>query len=184
MLVPVKIKGIEVDAAMQPVLVLTDVAETRFLPIWIGPFEAFAIGVALKAERPERPLAYDLFLAILSSFEASVRQVVVEHLKNGVFYASLHVEQNGRNFVFDARPSDAVAMAVRTGAPIYVHRRVWETALTGDQLYGTKAGEPSDAAATDAPKEGGKAGLRAPEKDAKQGKIIDLTSLRRNKDLS
>jgi len=183
MLVPVKIKGIEVDAAMQPVLILTDTAETRFLPIWIGPFEAFAIGVALKAERPERPLAYDLFQAILSSVQASVRQVVVEQLKDGIFYASLHVEQNGRNFVFDARPSDAVAMAVRTEAPIYVHRRVWETALPRDQLYGTKAEGPANA---DTKLPEGEGGAKPPpaEKDEKRGKIIDLTALRRNKDLS
>jgi len=198
MLVPIKVKGIEVDASMQPVLVLTDEAETRFLPIWVGPFEAFAIGIALKTERPERPLAYDLFLGILSSFEANIRQVVIEQLKNGIFFASLHIERGKQSFVFDARPSDAVAMAVRTGAPIYAHRRVWETTLTPEQLYGaetenveadeTPAKVSKDTPETARPEDKSESILGAKQpsslKETKRGKIIDLTFLWQNKDLS
>jgi hypothetical protein len=100
--------------------VLKEEDEERYLPIWIGPFEADAITIGLQNVEMTRPLTHDLLKAVINQMDASVSHIQVNDLKNDTFYAEIVVEQNGRKLEIDSRPSDAIALAVRVGVPIYV----------------------------------------------------------------
>lgn len=112
----------------QRVVILKDKAYDRYLPIWIGPSEADAIAVKLQDVSVPRPLTHDLLCSVISALGASVIQIVVCDLKNDTFYARIHLQVNGKSLEIDARPSDAMALAVRVSAPIYVDESVMEKA--------------------------------------------------------
>lgn len=127
-LIEVKVKGIVVDPkANNPVVVLVDLEGQRALPIWIGVFEAEAISRGLEEVVTLRPMTHDLMRQILDTFKASVKQVVISDLKGNTFYASLYITIDGEELVIDSRPSDAIALAVRVKAPIYIAPAVVES---------------------------------------------------------
>jgi uncharacterized protein len=101
----------------------------RRLPIMIGPFEAHAISMPLEGSRPERPMTHDLLKSILDRFEATLDRVVIDDLWSTIYYAKLYLRRADDEFEIDARPSDAIAMAVRFDAPIYVADSILETGL-------------------------------------------------------
>lgn len=110
-------------------LLLAEENGQRKLPIVIGGFEAQSIAIALeKAVTPPRPLTHDLFKNVLGIFQVTVKEVVIHKIKDGVFFASIIAEREGREEVIDARPSDAVALAVRYQCPIYTTEDVLEKA--------------------------------------------------------
>ncbi len=131
---PVDLREMVVDSvrvhtlSSQHVVILKELRRERYLPIWIGPWEANAIAMRLQDLTPERPLTHDLFATTLSEIGVQVRQVIVSDLSDDTFRARLHLEENGRSFDVDARPSDAIALAVRTGAPIYATDAVLDRA--------------------------------------------------------
>lgn len=100
----------------------------RRLPIVIGGFEAQAIAVAVENMTPNRPLTHDLFKNTLSSFHIAIKEVIINELLDGIFYAQLICEQNGDVYVIDSRTSDAIAMAVRYECPIYTYESIMESA--------------------------------------------------------
>lgn len=100
----------------------------RYLPIWIGPGEAAAIAMALRGERFERPLTHDLVVTIIDGLEAKVSRVVVHDLRQNTFFAKIFLERGQQVIGIDARPSDSIAIAVRTGAPIFVGEAVLQQA--------------------------------------------------------
>ncbi len=102
------------------VVVLKDVVSSRYVPIWIGPFEAEAIAFELQGKRAPRPMTHDLLQDIVSSLGAVVSHVLVTELRNDTFYARIFLEDDGRRVEVDSRPSDAIALAVRSEAAIYV----------------------------------------------------------------
>jgi bifunctional DNase/RNase len=110
------------------VVVLKAEEEERYLPIWIGPFEADAITIGLQKVEMTRPLTHDLLKAVIDHMNASVSHIWVNDLKNDTFYAEIVVEQNGRTLEIDSRPSDAIALAVRLDVPIYVAQEVMDRA--------------------------------------------------------
>ena len=110
------------------VVVLKEEDEERYLPIWIGPFEADAITIGLQNVQMTRPLTHDLLRAIIDQMDASLTHIPVNGLKDDTFYAEIVVEQNGRTLEIDSRPSDAIALAVRVNVPIYVAKDVMEKA--------------------------------------------------------
>lgn len=110
------------------VVILKDVNEERYLPIWIGPFEADAITIQLQGIEVARPQTHDLLKSILEVVGAQVHHIVVNDLRNDTFYARIIVDSNGRRLEVDSRPSDAIALAVRVGAPIFVAESVMEKA--------------------------------------------------------
>ena len=110
------------------VVVLKEEGEERYLPIWIGPFEADAITIGLQNVQMTRPLTHDLLRAIIDQMDASITHIQVNDLRNDTFYAEIVVEQNGRTLEVDSRPSDAIALAVRVNVPIYVAKDVMEKA--------------------------------------------------------
>src|SRR3977135_2599275 len=99
-----------------------------YLPIWIGSFEAQAIATKISGNALGRPLTHDLMATAFGDLGISVKRIVVTRLADQVFYARLYVKQNGRDLDFDARPSDAIALAVRVECPIFVASEVMETA--------------------------------------------------------
>jgi len=110
-------------------LLLAEENGQRKLPIVIGGFEAQSIAIALeKAVTPPRPLTHDLFKNVLGIFQVTVKEVVIHKIKDGVFFASLIAERDGKEEVIDARPSDAVALAVRYQCPIFTTEDVLEKA--------------------------------------------------------
>ena len=108
------------------VVVLKEKDATRYLPIWIGAAEADAIAVRLQGVAVARPMTHDLVTNLLAEIGSRVVRVVVNELTNDTFYARIHLELNGRALEIDSRPSDAIALAVRSEAPIYVEDAVLE----------------------------------------------------------
>jgi bifunctional DNase/RNase len=112
----------------QRIVVLREIGVERYLPIWIGPYEAEAITIALQEIEIARPQTHDLIKNILNMLNARLLRVEVSALKDDVFFGNLVVEVNGEIIKIDSRPSDALAVAVRTNAPIMVDREVIEKA--------------------------------------------------------
>jgi bifunctional DNase/RNase len=113
----------------QHVVILKETERDRYLPIWIGPAEANAIAMRLQGLSAERPLTHDLLVSVLGSLQSTVSRVVVTHVTDGTFHARVYLERaDGNETDVDSRPSDALAVAVRTGSTIYVDERVLEEA--------------------------------------------------------
>jgi uncharacterized protein len=110
----------------RPILVLRSEDESRILPIWIGSSEAHAIALEIEKIRVPRPMTHDLICGILESAGVEVSKVNITDLRDSTYFAEIVLCSQGREFPVDARPSDAVAVAVRTGAPIFVDRHVFE----------------------------------------------------------
>ncbi len=119
------ITGLGFDQAAQtPVVLLTDKKNGNVLPIWIGLCEARSIEIGLSGIVPPRPLTYDLVAAIVRTMNAEVKRIVITDLRDQVFYAQVIMSVNGRVSKIDARPSDAIALASRMNAPIFVKKSV------------------------------------------------------------
>src|SRR6202521_5674098 len=112
----------------QHLVILKEKEADRYLPIWIGSFEAQAIASKISGNPLGRPLTHDLMATAFGDLGISVKRIVVTRLADQVFYARLYVKQNGRDLDFDARPSDAIALAVRVECPIFVAAEVMDTA--------------------------------------------------------
>ena len=112
----------------QRVVILREKGTNRYLPIWIGPAEADAIAVKLQNVELARPLTHDLLRSVITTLGASVDHIVVTGLKDDTFYANLALSVDGVRMDIDSRPSDALALAVRVGAPIYAEEGVLEKA--------------------------------------------------------
>jgi bifunctional DNase/RNase len=112
----------------QHVVILKDTDRDRYLPIWIGPWEANAIAMRLQGLTPERPLTHDLFSSTLDELGVVVKQIIVSDLSEETFRARLLLELDGRALDIDARPSDAIALAIRAGVPIYATDSVLDRA--------------------------------------------------------
>lgn len=112
----------------QHVVILRDTLRERYLPIWVGPWEANAIAVRLQGVTPERPMTHDLFSQTLEELGVVVKQIVVSDLAEDTFRARLLLELDGRAIDVDARPSDAIALAVRAGVPIFATDAVLDRA--------------------------------------------------------
>jgi bifunctional DNase/RNase len=128
-MIEVKIDSIRVSLMSQHrVVVLKEVNTDRYLPIWIGPFEADAITIQLQGVQVARPLTHDLLKSIIDEMGAAVSHVMVSELKNDTFFARIVMDINGESMEIDARPSDAIALAVRVNAPLFVAEEVMEMA--------------------------------------------------------
>ncbi len=112
----------------QRVVILKEKASDRYLPIWIGPAEADAIAVKLQGVTVPRPLTHDLLNSVIDTLGAAVNSIIVNDLKNDTFFARVILDVDGKQVEVDSRPSDALALAVRTGVPIYAEESVLEKA--------------------------------------------------------
>jgi bifunctional DNase/RNase len=110
------------------VVVLRETDSKRYLPIWIGPFEADAIAMAIQGHEPQRPMTHDLLKAVIGDLGGQIIHILVNDIQDNTFFARIVIEQRGRMVEVDARPSDAIALAVRTDVPIFVEARVLDQA--------------------------------------------------------
>jgi uncharacterized protein len=116
-----KIKGLMMDPITNsPIVILQDVEKNTLLPIWVGIFEANAIALQIERIDTPRPMTHDLLKNMLIHLDAEVEKIVVTQLKDNTFYAVIHLTREGRPLLIDSRPSDAIALALRTDAPIFV----------------------------------------------------------------
>jgi bifunctional DNase/RNase len=112
----------------QRVVILKEKNSDRYLPIWIGPSEADAIAVKLQGVAVPRPLTHDLLNSVIEKLDATVNSILVNDLKNDTFFAKIFLDVDGKQVEVDSRPSDALALAVRTGVPIYAEEAVLDNA--------------------------------------------------------
>jgi uncharacterized protein len=141
MVLEMKVKGLALDPlSNMPMIILRDEAEKRSLPIWVGLFEANAIALELEKISTPRPMTHDLIKNILESLDARVQKVVVNDLRENTFYAVLYLRLGNADITVDSRPSDAIALALRVGAPIFVEEDVVDKARTVEVAKETEIG--------------------------------------------
>lgn len=112
----------------QPIVLLRETGGTRYLPIWIGPNEATAIATAIEGVEPPRPLTHDLMRSVIDAVGALATRVVITEMRDAVFYADLALDVSGEEVQVSSRPSDAIALAVRTGTPVFASPAVLDEA--------------------------------------------------------
>jgi bifunctional DNase/RNase len=124
------VQGVRMDPrTSSPVLLLLEEEGLRRrLPIWIGLYEAQSIAVGMERVESSRPNTHDLIGNILNGLEGEILRVVITELRRNTYYAVVEIKQNGRTVAVDSRPSDAIAVAVRTGAPVFATKEVLEAA--------------------------------------------------------
>lgn len=127
MSVEMKIKGLMIDPVSQmPIVILKNLSADEVLPIWVGVFEANAIATQLEKIVSPRPMTHDLLRSTIEELGGRIDRVVITDLRDATFYATLHLERDGQKVEVDARPSDAMALALRCDAPIFVEEAVLE----------------------------------------------------------
>lgn len=133
MLIEMSIKGLMVDPITNmPIVILKDKEGERVLPIWVGIFEANAIALQIENISTPRPMTHDLLRNIITDLDGQVDRIVVSDLKDNTFFAIIHLTVRGERVAIDARPSDAIALALRTRSPILVEETVIDNAKTAD----------------------------------------------------
>ena len=133
MQIEMTIKGLMVDPITNmPIIILRDKAEQRVLPIWVGVFEANAIALQIENVTTPRPMTHDLLRNVIHDLKADIQKVVVADLKENTFFALIYLNIKGEVVAVDARPSDAIALALRARAPIFVEEKVIDHAKTVD----------------------------------------------------
>ncbi|GAA1781360.1 bifunctional nuclease family protein [Agromyces lapidis] len=154
-MVQVRVLGIALDASQQHLVLLKPLDDElepgapRVLPIWIGAQEATSILIALEGERAPRPLSHDLITTLFATVDARIERVDVTRIESGTFYAELTLTTPSGRQVVDARPSDAVALALRAAAPIFVADEVLDDAgipaeFAGEDDGGTEGGRADE----------------------------------------
>ena len=133
MQIEMTIRGLMVDPITNmPIIILRDKDGQRVLPIWVGVYEANAIALQMENVTTPRPMTHDLLKNVIYDLRATIDKIVVSDLKENTFYALIHLTVNGEGMAIDARPSDAIALALRARAPIFVEDRVIDNAKTLD----------------------------------------------------
>jgi bifunctional DNase/RNase len=127
--IEVRIRGLMMDPATNmPIVVLKDVASETVMPIWVGIFEANAIAIEIEKVAAPRPMTHDLARDLIHHLNGELERVVITELKNDTFFASLWLRQGDEPIMIDARPSDAIALALRADCPIFVSEHVMQSA--------------------------------------------------------
>jgi len=133
MQIEMTIKGLMVDPITNmPIIILRDKDGQRVLPIWVGVFEANAIALQIENVTTPRPMTHDLLRNVIQDLRAEIDKIVVSDLKENTFYALIYLRVDGDTLAIDSRPSDAIALALRARAPIFVEERVIDHAKTVD----------------------------------------------------
>jgi bifunctional DNase/RNase len=143
-LIQMKVTGLTIDPfTSMPIIILKDIDERSALPIWIGLIEASAIATELEHIQLTRPMTHDLLKNLLSAVDVKVERVVVHDLSDNTFYARVELDSSGKKLTLDARPSDAIAIALRTKAPIFVAKKVIDKSRKIDLAQETMSDEKS-----------------------------------------
>jgi len=144
MMIEMKVAGLTIDPfTNMPIIILKDLESRNAVPIWIGLIEASAIATELEKIQLSRPMTHDLLKNILSALGVRVTKIEVNDLRDNTFFASIFLDREGRVLEIDSRPSDAIALALRTGATIYIAKEVIEKARKVDlEERENQAGRP------------------------------------------
>jgi hypothetical protein len=136
----VTVSGVFMTSAPEGVtpIVFLENEERRVLPIYIGAAEAFSIQTALENVPYPRPLTHDLMLTVMEELHSKIEKVIIDDLNDGIFFARIVVKKDGEEYEFDARPSDSIALAIRTKAPVYVSADVMDRAAVDKDSYKLK----------------------------------------------
>lgn len=167
MMIEMKVKGLTLDPLTNvPIVILREREGERALPIWVGIFEAHAIAREIENFEAPRPMTHDLIKNMINDLRGRVDKILVNDLKDNTFYAEIHLSVNGAEIVVDSRPSDAIAVALRMGSPIFVEEKVLDEAKSiefneGDVKEGVSGLEAEEGEA--ASPEGERAAGDAPE---------------------
>ena len=155
MLIEVRVQSLWVDGTTNtPVVMLKELSGERVLPIWIGPGEASAIATELAAMEFARPLTHDLLCTVMKQLGGSLQRVIISRVEDSTYYAELSVLKNGEIISLDARPSDSIAIALRSDTQIFAHEELLEVAghsSVGD--FKSAGNEPSTSAPSMGPDE-------------------------------
>jgi len=114
--------------SQQRIIILKDIKNERYLPIWIGPYESESISIALQEIEISRPQTHDLIKNAIYDLGGSINRIIISELKDDIFYGAVEIIQKGKKTLLDSRPSDALALAVRTHVPIFISEQVFESA--------------------------------------------------------
>lgn len=132
-MVEMKVEGLTLDPLTNmPIIILKDLEGNRALPIWVGFFEANAIALEIEKIATPRPMTHDLMKNLITDMKAEINHILVSELKDNTFYAVISLMSGGDTLKIDSRPSDAIALALRVKAPIYVNETVIEAAKSLD----------------------------------------------------
>lgn len=130
-LIEAKVNGLALDMTTNsPVVILSSSDSDRLLPIWIGHYEALAIAMELSAVSSRRPLTHDLLKSVISNMGGEVQKIEVTELKEQTFYAKIYIKMNGSTLQIDARPSDSIALALKTKVPLFVAEELFQLKRT------------------------------------------------------
>ena len=132
-MVEMKVEGLTLDPLTNmPIIILKDLDGNRALPIWVGFFEANAIALEIEKIATPRPMTHDLMKNLISDMKAEIKHILVSELKDNTFYAEISMISGGNTLKIDSRPSDAIALALRVKAPIFVNEAVIEATKSLD----------------------------------------------------
>ncbi|MFZ5650504.1 MAG: bifunctional nuclease family protein [Bacillota bacterium] len=118
------IKGIAYDINSNPIILLTDEEEEKVLPIWIGILEAHAIAITIEGTPVQRPMTHDLVFNVFGKLQVSLAKVVINDIRENTYYAELYLDTPEGELVIDSRPSDAVALAIKSSAPVFMNEKL------------------------------------------------------------
>ncbi len=125
-IIQMEVRDVVIDSSGNPVVILENAERTKRLPIWIGFAEARAILMEIQKIQTPRPMTHDLLKNILTALGASIKKVVINDIKGSTFYAQIYIQRHSASYIIDARPSDAIALSLRTSSPIFVRNEVIE----------------------------------------------------------
>jgi uncharacterized protein len=138
-MIPVRVGGLAIDERTKsPVVLLQEIEGSRVLPIWIGPMEASAIHMELLGKKYQRPLTHDLVISIIEGLKGRVSRVVITDLKDSTFFANIYLDGGAGAISIDARPSDSIAIALRSRAPIFIVDKLFEKAAESTPASATE----------------------------------------------
>jgi uncharacterized protein len=145
--IEMKIRGLLMDPTTNsPIVLLKDVNSEVMLPIWVGPYEANSIASEIEKQAPQRPMTHDLLRNVIHQFGGTVKRVVVTELRDNTFYAVIEIILNDQPILIDSRPSDAIALALRTDCPIFVREEVVDASRSPElsRVEGEEADEDEE----------------------------------------
>lgn len=143
-MIPVKVREVVLDPVQNPLLLLVDMEESMVLPIGIGFWEAQAIVLKLQGHIPPRPMTHDLFKSLCGHLGVTVVKVVVNDIKESTFFAEIYLKTPEQELLVDARPSDAVALALTVGCPIFISSKVAAYTVSIKDLIEEQSSEPAE----------------------------------------
>lgn len=118
------LKGVANDSSGSPLVVLTDEEEKKVLPLWVGVVEVQSIALAMDNLNMQRPLTHDLFINFCTQLEANISKIIIDDVKDNIFYSTIYIETKDKTIELDSRPSDAISLALKSSAPIYLKKEL------------------------------------------------------------